>query len=778
MTHIAGPTRFTRLTHVAQASLVVAALAGWACAQTEDQDVLVTIDGQNTLAVGESLALTATTARGTDHGYTWASSEPSVASVGQTGVVLGNAPGSAVITATGSETGRVAEHLIVVVEAGGPGSPYFERWRTSGHADTSARSFNHWNEGGEIPTNCARCHSREGFHDYIGEDGSQPGVVNQSAAIGSVVDCDTCHNDTAKNLDWVEFPSGVKLDGLGPEARCITCHQGRASGDDVDEVIAEVGVGLDEISSELTISNVHYYPAGATVYAGIARGGYQYEGELYDRRLRHVPEAETCVGCHDPHSTRVEWDGCATCHPGVEDRLGARDVRMIASFNVDYDGDGDTTEGIYYEIAGLHEKLYRAIVGYAAEVAGQPICYSKARPYWYESKSGAYADCTDAEAVSDNVFTSWTPRLVKAVYNYHSTRQDPGAYAHNGRYIVKLLHDSILDLNSQLTEPVDMTQAARNAPGHFNAASRAARHWDADEAVSANCSACHSGAEGYRFYVEFGTGLEVPETANGMECFTCHENFGSTYDTLAVTSTTYPGGKTIAHPGYDNMCATCHSGRASKATIDASIAADNLRFLNVHYFPAAGVRNGSSSAVGYEYDGKTYAGTLEHASRTQCAGCHEPANSNHTFRIADVWGTTCQTCHNDEAGPEFVRLVHLDDYDGDGNTNETLAAELDGLERLVLVQMQQTAGICYGEYSFPYWFNDNGGATGGRCAEGDANFGNQFQGWTPALMKAAHNVQLSIKDPGGYAHNFAYVAQLLIDSIEDLGGDVAGLVRP
>lgn len=43
-------------------------------------------------------------------------------------------------------------------------------------------------------------------------------------------------------------------------------------------------------------------------------------------------------------------------------------------------------------------------------------------------------------------------------------------------------------------------------------------------------------------------------------------------------------------------------------------------------------------------------------------------------------------------------------------------------------------------------------------------------------MKAAHNVQLHSKDPGGYVHNFDYLAQLLIDSIEDLGGDVAAPV--
>ncbi|MCA9686917.1 MAG: OmpA family protein, partial [Myxococcales bacterium] len=278
-------------------------------------------------------------------------------------------------------------------------------------------------------------------------------------------------------------------------------------------------------------------------------------------------------------------------------------------------------------------------------------------------------------------FTAWTPRLLRAVYNYHTARQDYGAYAHNGRYIVKLLHDSISDLNGQLSDPVDLSKADRNAPGHFNAASEAARHWDEDESVSASCSKCHSGATGYRFWVEHGATLEVSETDNGMECFTCHDSFGSEYATLTVPSTSYPGGISLEHPGNDNMCATCHSGRESKATIDAAIAGNNLRFLNVHYLPAAAVRNGNLSAVGYQYDGKVYAGHLQHESRTQCTGCHEPGNSNHTFMIEDVWENTCRTCHNDQTGPEQIRTEHLLDYDGDGNTGETLVAELDGLER-------------------------------------------------------------------------------------------------
>jgi hypothetical protein len=48
----------------------------------------------------------------------------------------------------------------------------------------------------------------------------------------------------------------------------------------------------------------------------------------------------------------------------------------------------------------------------------------------------------------------------------------------------------------------------------------------------------------------------------------------------------------------------------------------------------------------------------------------------------------------------------------------------------------------------------------------------------PTLAKAAYNYQFYAKEPGAWAHNFDYMAELLIDSIQALGGSVASLTRP
>ena len=66
--------------------------------------------------------------------------------------------------------------------------------------------------------------------------------------------------------------------------------------------------------------------------------------------------------------------------------------------------------------------------------------------------------------------------------------------------------------------------------------------------------------------------------------------------------------------------------------------------------------------------------------------------------------------------------------------------------------------------------------------EDEINFGNQFAGWTPRLLKAAYNYHLVNEDPGGFMHNAPYIAQLMYDSIANLSEasafEVSGLIRP
>lgn len=776
-----------------------ALLASGGCAELEkERPVTVTLEGPHSAQVGETLELRASTQNGSDPEYAWQSSDEGIATVDDAGTVTTRMVGEATITATGSRTGEVGERVLTVVPDVDAQVPHFSDWLGSAHARAEDEAFTHWDEDGEIEADCAACHSQGGYLDFLGADGTAAGVVDGAAELGTTVDCATCHDPAAEALDTVSFASDVTVDGLGAEARCMVCHQGRASGAQVDEALEMAGLidgagklDADTQSEDLSFLNIHYYPAAATLYAGRAMGGYQYPGAVYDWRFRHVPGYDTCTGCHDAHTLQVKVDECSSCHAGVENVTDLRGIRMIASAGNDYDGDGDVSEGIAEEIDGLRQTTLAALQAYAMDQDLGDVCYdANAYPYFFQDMDGS-GSCEDDEASFPNRYAAWTPRLLQGAYNYQMATKDPGGYSHNAKYLIQLLSDSIADLKAaggERLDAIDTGGAVRNDDGHFNGAGEAARHWDEDDEVQASCSACHAGAEGLRAFVELGVSVPVEEPDNGLDCATCHDTFGlpgedNAYSTLAIGSVRYPGGHVAeGEPEPDNLCRTCHQGRVAGADLKRAIAAGGpLRFMNVHYLAAASTQLGSQVGLGFEYAGKAYAGPSDHADLNDCTSCHDPVASDHSFRIEDAFETVCKDCHRDHDTAESIRAVHELDYDGDGDDSEALAEEVQTLAGALLRQLQTAASsegtdLCYDSHSYPYFFIDSDGD--GSCSGGEAIFPNQYSPWTPALLAAAHNYQISQTEPGAWAHNFDYITQLLIDAIEDLGGDISGYTRP
>jgi hypothetical protein len=122
-------------------------------------------------------------------------------------------------------------------------------------------------------------------------------------------------------------------------------------------------------------------------------------------------------------------------------------------------------------------------------------------------------------------------------------------------------------------------------------------------------------------------------------------------------------------------------------------------------------------------------------------------------------------------------MSHRADYDGDGDTKEGIAGEVATLadklyEALLAKATEGGNSIVYSPSSYPYFFADTNG--NGVVDEGEAAYAT----WTPRLLKAAYNYQYVNKDPGAFAHNGVYMMQVLYDAIQDVGGDVTGLVRP
>ncbi len=371
------------------------------------------------------------------------------------------------------------------VNTDSPVVPFLEVWQKSGHADKMAEAFRHWDQEktSEVPTSCAKCHSSGGFQDFLGADGSKAGAVDKPAANNTVVDCIACHNTAAAQHDAVTFPSGVTLTGLGYEARCMECHQGRESTvsvnnqitgtfkldpvKDLDTVVKPMVETKDgkAVTTTFGFRNVHYFAAAATQYGTLVKGGYEYDGESYDGKFQHPAPFNTCVGCHDQHAPELNIEQCGTCHQGVktvEDLARDPHERLADGLQRQRRREGrdpgrvrgpageaaDRDQGLRQ---GSREGRHRLRRGHLPLLLRGRECQRQARQ-------------------GEKSYSTWTPRLLKAAYNYQVAGKDPGAFAHNAKYIIQLMHDSINDLNEKITAKVDcprppgMTWATSTAP--------------------------------------------------------------------------------------------------------------------------------------------------------------------------------------------------------------------------------------------------------------------------------------------------------------------------
>ncbi len=88
------------------------------------------------------------------------------------------------------------------------------RWMTSGHADADSEAFRHWDEDDPavISTSCAKCHSTDGFEEFIATGGV---ATEHSAANNIGVECTVCHSNATtgalRGITSVTFPSATAL---------------------------------------------------------------------------------------------------------------------------------------------------------------------------------------------------------------------------------------------------------------------------------------------------------------------------------------------------------------------------------------------------------------------------------------------------------------------------------------------------------------------------------------------------------------------------------------
>ncbi len=701
----------------------------------------------------------------------------------------------------------------------------------------------HFTAAGHASTTCGRCHAGAGFKDYIGADGSADNHLNGYVAATTGTDtaqaldatpaegfnCTMCHNPVTflggGSLNTIKFPQaagdGITVTVDTTQAICGQCHTGVRDTRNIATVGKQL-VGVVDVDAQLITANnksvrPHYLSAAATFLGGDAALAAQYAGKVYTARNEHGGLV-ACTTCHDAHTGQIVPDKdiaakCGVCHfneagAAVSSFLDLEETRQFG-FENDIDGDG-VQESLKAEIVGLQEKLLAALQMYGTNVGGANMCMrldtSGLANQPYVLVDALVACGTTPNNVAYNKFTA---RSLRASFNYMWVNNDPGQWAHNPRYAIEILFDSIADLNAgiaaDVTAPIGTPVAfdgVRSFAGHFGgveaedpgsaAGGAAFGDWDPGP-VPNNCSQCHAGKTGMEHYLVDQATLLTTPSVTGMQCTTCHQPAPSDtrFTTMrAVTTLNYPPRKaagkqvnldaTIFPRAGDRLCATCHSGRENKTSIDDKIAAQaaptgeaswNISFTNPHYLGAGGVMMGDSARMMYQYSGKAYTTTpifwgapYGSPHGQSCTACHNPQFSRHSFEV-DITKTvvnglyhgaqntqTCKQCHDAHIlnGLETVRTEY-----------EERCAEL--LTALVAYSQASANPVCYST-GYPYWFVDTN--ANGTCDAGETTTAK----FSPKASKAAFNYKWTQAEPGAWAHNEAYVFQVVFDTIQDLGG--------
>ena len=316
-------------------------------------------------------------------------------------------------------------------------------WQSNVQGTASARVI--W---GDEPATCITCHDTHPRTDL--------GVAVNGSNIRKPVVMTNYSTASAKVfgnvfLDTTQVPVAAES---ATSVICIFCHQGRESGFTLYRTKFAPGK-----SPSGAFFNNHYLGTAAMLWGA---NGYEYAGQSYSFNVAH--QGANCATCHMANPTTDSLAGghtwernvatcnTATCHggfgpiPALPGSVTPDLSAYRATFDTNnYSGDaGGATQGIADAIRSLQQRLIALL---AAQPT--PIFYNDLKyPYFF------------ADAGFTTNYTNWNPAQLKAAFNLSyvikglpssSTSQanvpNGSAAAHDYKYCIQLLQDSIADLS-------------------------------------------------------------------------------------------------------------------------------------------------------------------------------------------------------------------------------------------------------------------------------------------------------------------------------------------
>jgi trimeric autotransporter adhesin len=515
----------------------------------------------------------------------------------------------------------------------GSNADILAEFKTSAHGDAAGEAWSHYDWRSASRAACQRCHNGTAFvaklenvNDATNYFGATPPV-----APGEVLNCGACHSDVANGVVRTASAYAANLSNgatisfpdLGKSNLCIRCHSGRETGDSVN--------GSTNTTGTLSFINSHYLSAGGQVFT---KTGYEYAGQIYDTLGYHknVGVANVfntgtngpCVTCHMSEGHGHTWDFVTKDGSGV---ITANNSSLCVNCHTNMDGAHLQASKVAFDAA--LEQLNQALIA-------KGIYFRNASPYFYTTAAGSTAYTTWGTAYGA---ASWK-QTMGAAFNYNLLIHDPGAYAHNRAYGLKLIADSIDYLDNGVVDGSATSAASTalaalthitvaNDPSicatcHNGATSNAgapalgADPGGSHATVNTNCIACHTTTPG-------GTITVAAITATGKTCLDCHASFG-TYDNGSAHNTFYGSGAA--------NCVACHT---------ANSANHGATPLCIDCHDAGKIRPVDANHAGFPGYGTTNAA---------CLACHSASGHPHGIKPVNntAFTTACDSCHNTFTG--------------------------------------------------------------------------------------------------------------------------------